>query len=199
MSLVYVGASDPIQTSTWANLPAASSVAGKIYLVSNIGSGGSLWESNGTRWVPMFSRTTLIQNNTTYSLTGTLTETTLATVSIPGNLMSANGQLSIISLWSCTNNANAKAMKIQVGSGYFANITTTATNAVHNFSMIINAGATNSQVAGNLATAGFGSSSLTPATASVDTTVDWTFDFRAQLVNVADNVSLISYTVILGE
>src|SRR3990167_1067353 len=48
-----------IHSSTWANIPAASTVfAGTQWRVTDIGSAGSIWVSNATRWSPLGGRLT---------------------------------------------------------------------------------------------------------------------------------------------
>src|SRR5882757_8754527 len=42
-------------------------------------------------------------------LTGSTSETVLATIPIPANLLGANGQLRIKAQWSCTSSAGTKA------------------------------------------------------------------------------------------
>lgn len=51
------------QTVTFANLPtAATSNAGMIFNVSDVGVNGSLWRSNGTLWSPLNGSVTLLQH-----------------------------------------------------------------------------------------------------------------------------------------
>ena len=67
---------------TWANKPATAPL-GQIICITDVGENGSLWRGNGTKWIKL-NAFVLYSNSTTTSLTGTTTETTLATIPIKG-------------------------------------------------------------------------------------------------------------------
>ena len=60
--------------STFASLPAPASVTGQIFFVSDVGKNGSLWRSNGTKWVLVQGETVLAEGATPVCLspTGTI-------------------------------------------------------------------------------------------------------------------------------
>lgn len=141
----------------------------------------------------------LDKDGTQRSLTGSTTETTLDTVTIPAGTLGANGVVEIIALWTLTNNANNKTPIIRFGgvSGtqYLAPVlTTTATFRSH--VTIQNRNATNSQIGMNPATGtAFGTTTLAPQTSAVDTTAAVDIVFRGLLANAADSIALESMLV----
>lgn len=104
----------------WTNRPSASSVIGELIYITNVGIGGSYWISNGTYWSPLNGEVTLAQSGAAYPMTGAATEQVMATYTLPGGLMSANGQLEITHFWNVTNSANNKTVRVKhsaVGGG----------------------------------------------------------------------------------
>ncbi|QDV34903.1 hypothetical protein [Tautonia plasticadhaerens] len=182
--------------TTFASLPAAASNTGKVYLVTDV-CNGSLWYSTGTRYKLVNGRCILSSSAVSASITGTLTETTLATVTVPANVLGTNGQLAITSGWSHTNSANTKTLRVRydgAGGTAFSSfaLTTAATSRV--YTTIQNRNATNSQggVGGGVT---FGTSSSTAVTASVDTTAATTLALTGQLSNTGETITLESATV----
>lgn len=118
---------------TWSQRPNASQYQNEIIYISDIGIGGSYWTSNGTYWSPLNGEVTLAQTGAATSVTGTTSETVLATYTLPGGLMSANGQIEIIHFWNVPSTANNKQIRVRhssVGGGiagdiYYYNAVTT--------------------------------------------------------------------------
>lgn len=134
-------------------------------------------------------------------LTGTTSETILATVTIPANAMGANGIIRVHTTWSYTNSANNKILKVRFGgiggTAYFNTTSTTTASFKHVFEMH-NRGATNSQVSGTSSgsTAGIWSSSTCSITTSaVDTTAAVDLVFTGQLATAAETIALECYLV----
>lgn len=130
------------------------------------------------------------------SITGTTTETTLATCTIPANAIGPNGQIEIQALWSTTNSANTKTLRIKFGSaGYFATGVTSVATA-QTITRIANRNANNSQVGGPSASFGpSGSSTSAAVTSAIDTTSAVSLTFTAQLGNTSETITLESYVV----
>jgi hypothetical protein len=84
--------------------------------VTDIGANGALFISNGTIWRPLNGSCVLAASSVAASFTGSTTETTITTVTIPANLVTANAALEIETLWSFTSNANNKTPIIKIGS-----------------------------------------------------------------------------------
>lgn len=137
------------------------------------------------------------QSGAPASITGTLTETTLATVTVPAKAMGTAGALRISALWSTTNNANNKTLSIRLG-GTVISAPVIASQA--SFSEIItlrNRGVTNSQVTSpsTATTGGIGVSTSAVTTTAIDTTGVLALTITATLANVADTATLESYSV----
>jgi hypothetical protein len=101
-------------------------------------------------------------------------EDTLATVNVPANAMGANGCLIIQTVWSYTNGANLKTMRVRFlsttfNAPYFAVGATTFASTAASME-ICNRNATNSQISRVLNATGPGNSTSLPFTGSVDTT-----------------------------
>ena len=56
------------KTSAFASLPAASGVTNQIYQVTDVGISGSLWQSNGTTWVPVNGKASLYDSSIPFVL-----------------------------------------------------------------------------------------------------------------------------------
>lgn len=134
------------------------------------------------------------------SVTGTTSETTLATCTVPANAMGANGVLRITAVWSNNNSANTKSFRVKFPGTSGTNYLTlnTTTNISHRMqAQIANRNATNSQVGMSASTSqtGWASSSVALATSTADTTADQDVSFRAQLANGSDTATLESLLV----
>lgn len=143
--------------------------------------------------------TLLQQSAAAAALTGTTTETALATISIPGNAMGANGSIVIHSSWSHTNSANNKNARARIGgiSGtVFMNYTDTTTATLTDLRHIANRNATNSQAvsaSNGGATGGFGASASTLSAPAQDTTANFDIVLTGQLANSGETITLESY------
>ncbi|NIE67475.1 hypothetical protein [Burkholderia sp. Ax-1719] len=141
----------------------------------------------------------LAQSAVRQSVTGTLTETTLATVTIPANAVGPNGGIRITSLWSFTNDSNTKTQRIYLGGtggALFQNTANGTAAVLQQFTMIRNRGASNSQV-GFVSTfdGGFASNANALVTSAIDMTQAQTLVFTGLLTNTGDTVALEAYTV----
>jgi len=179
-----------ISEYTWANKPSVAPL-GQIICVTDVGENGVLCRGNGTKWVRMHT-VRYYDLAAAVSLTGTIAETTLATMTIKGGLMGAKGKLKIWPLFSAPNNANNKSFYIKLGGVAFISITYT-TNAVSSqvLCVIRNTNSESSQVAfssGN--SSGVGNSSVAVTTASINTAADVTLTVSAALGNASDTVTL---------
>jgi len=184
-----------ISEYTWANKPSVAP-SGQIICVTDVGENGALFRGNGTNWVRMHS-VRYYDLAAAVSLTGTTTETTLATITVKGGLMNAKGKLKMWPLFSCTNNANTKLFFIRIGGAVF-NAISYSTNAlsVQFLSVVRNINSESVQLAfssGN--TIGLGNSSIAVTSASVDTAADFTIAISATLANSGDTFTLHSFFV----
>lgn len=139
----------------------------------------------------------LARGTTQLSVTGTTSQTTLATVTLPAGAMGPNGVVHIRSLWSAgANNANAKTARVRLdgntmSSGALANNLTYSDDR-----KIINRNNASSQLFLNTASSPFGVSTTalgTQATNTANAARDITF--TGQLADGADTMSLEYYEV----
>lgn len=188
--------------TTFVNRPTASLMSGKIIYMTDIGPAGSYWISNGTRWQPLGGSCLLAISQVASSVTGTASETVLASVTIPAGLMSENGQLEIFMLWSHTNAATARNLRSRFGTDPLAgtiyyNPSISTTNTTQSFMIIKNNNATNSQYGfPNSTGAGYATSTGTLITSSWNTaTTNHVLAFNGALVDTSQTITLEGYSI----
>lgn len=141
----------------------------------------------------------LAQSAVAVPLTGTASETALATIAIPAGTIGPNGSLRITTLWSHTNSANNKTWRIRlggIGGTAFAAVVRSTTATDHDIRIIRNRGSASSQVALTAGTGvGFGTSGSAPVTGSVDTASAQDLVLSGQLANTGETITLEAYTV----
>lgn len=135
------------------------------------------------------------------SVTGTLTETTLATVTIPGGTIGANGRLRITTLWTFTGSTNAKVLRVRLGgingTSFLGHSQATAANVVARAQIeIANRNSESSQVGytgGNVTT--WGASTAAVTTGTRNTAADQDLLFTGTLTNTGETITLEYYIV----
>lgn len=136
------------------------------------------------------------QDATAQSITGTLTETTLATITIPAGSLGPNGSFEIETLWTVTNSANTKTLRVKLGSTAFANIAATTSASAQLHTRVANRNSAASQVGFPSAnSSGFGVSSAAVTTGAVDTSQDAIVTITGQLASAGETITLESYVV----
>lgn len=188
--------------TTFVNRPTASLMSGKIIYMTDIGPAGSYWISNGTRWQPLGGSCLLAISQVASSVTGTASETVLASVTIPAGLMSENCQLEVFMLWSHTNAATARNLRSRFGTDPLAgtiyyNPSISTTNTTQSFMIIKNNNATNSQYGfPNSTGAGYATSTGTLITSSWNTaTTNHVLAFNGALVDTSQTITLEGYSI----
>ncbi|MBI5562763.1 MAG: hypothetical protein HY894_07945 [Deltaproteobacteria bacterium] len=133
--------------------------------------------------------------HTPSSVTGTVNETELYNCVLPANTLGLNGALRIKTLWSYTNSANAKTIKVKFGGTAFLNAAPTTTSSTQAQTFVHNRNSASSQIAywGGLTT--FGSVTSGNVTAAIDTTVDQVISITGQLANTGETITLESVVV----
>lgn len=130
------------------------------------------------------------------SWTGDTAENVLLTVDVPP--MGKNSYLDFSSLWSVTNNANNKIVRVRLGGASGTVLmqwtATTIATIIDINRKTLNRGATNSQISSN-ALSFVGTSTGNPLTSSIETNAGTTLVFTVQLANAADTASL-EYAVV---
>ena len=197
----------PLKTSTWASRPTTAQV-GDLITITDIGPVDEVFKWTGSRWAPLNGQCLIYSTNTTVSVTSTSSETELGSVTIPGGLMSANGILEISSLWSVTNNANTKTIRIKLGetsdpaTGGTSFLSRSETSILyHQHLMIIRASnSTTSQksTTPSLGT-GFGVSTAAKQTGSYDTSTDKKLFMTGTLSVTSDTVILRGWRLMYKE
>lgn len=177
-----------ISEYTWANKPSVAP-NGQIICVTDVGENGSLWRGNGTKWVRL-NPIKIFSLSAPFSLTGSTSGVTLATITIPAGLLGANGKLKIYPLWATTNNANVKTLR-----AFFSGSTcTTMTSlSVPNNSGLVIIRNTNNEAAQKCSSglvAGIGSSTGSIASITIDTTAATTITITGQLAVGTDTLTL---------
>ena len=129
-------------------------------------------------------------------VTGTTNETTLATIGIPASAMGINGYTRIWTLWTATNSANNKTIRVRLGgSVVFSSVVTTTPNG-STVVEIWNRGALNSQISNNSSTgAGLGFTGNAWTTTAIDMSVAQNITITGQLANSGETITLEAYTV----
>lgn len=159
--------------------------------VSSIGTSGG--------GIGLKSSGVLAQSGAASSITGSVALTPLASLIIPASAMGSNGKIRYSFRFTWTNNANNKTMSITIGGVTVYTRTRTTNNADAFVMELINRGVQNSQIETTLvASAGAsysGNASAAVTTFAIDTSVQQTMVFSAQLANAADTVTLEGYSV----
>lgn len=139
--------------------------------------------------------TTIAVSAVAVPLTGTLIETTLATIALAAGAMGPNGIVRIWHLWSYTNSGNAKTPRIKFGgTAIFAPAPTTQ-NSGQGVVLVRNRNAQYSQITGPAAYFGVGGIATAPITMAIDTSIAQNILFTGQLANVGDTLTLEGYQV----
>ena len=180
--------SKQIQDYTWANKPIVAPL-GQIICVTDIGENGILCRGNGTKWVRMHN-IRYYDLGAAVSLTGTTSETTLASFTVNGGLMGAKGKLKIWPLLSMTNNANSKTLKLKMNGNVIYGNTRTNEAHIQFLSVVRNTNSESSQKISSGITAGLGASTAAIMALSVDTSVDFIISVTGQLSSAGDTLTL---------
>lgn len=133
------------------------------------------------------------------SHTGDTAEFALATIAIPGGSMGPNGVMRVRLLFSYTNSANAKTLRMRLGgpSGTaFLNVGVTTTAAYATEKDIQNRNAQDSQIGAPAnSSSASANTSAGVVTAAVDTSVNQDLVITGQLADAGETVTLRSYIV----
>ena len=180
--------SKQIQDYTWANKPSVAP-SGQIICVTDVGENGSLWRGDGTKWVRL-NPIKIFSLSAPVVLTGTTSATTLATITIPAGLIGANGKLKIYPLWSTTNNANNKILRVNIGG--LICTTMASQNFPNNSGLVIirNINSESVQKCSSGLVAGIGSSFGSIASITIDTTAATNISLAGQLAVGTDTLTL---------
>ena len=154
------------------------------------------WENSGSSSSGI---TVFAQSAVAVSGAADANENTLATITIPGGTIGANGSVRIWTSWTLTNSVNNKTMRIRLGgiSGtqFMAYIATTSAsfNAVRSIS---NRNSQSSQVGSMpIGSSSFDISTGSLPTGTVDTSIDQTLVITGQKATAGETLTLERYLV----
>ena len=174
--------------STWANKPAIAPL-GQIICITDVGENGSLWRGNGTKWVRL-NPIKIFSLSAPVPLTSSTSVATLATITIPAGLMGANGKLKIYPLWSTTNNANIKTLRLNIGGTLCSTMVSQSIPNNSGLLIIRNINSESVQKCSSGLVAGIGPSSGSIASPTVDTSAATTITITGQLAVDTDTLTL---------
>ena len=134
-------------------------------------------------------------NNQAVTHTGNLVDTTLRSFTLPAGSLGPNGQLRVWSLWTVTNNANVKTLRVKLGGVSFSNVQVTTNLSYQLLTLVRNRNSQNAQI-GQPSTnfGGVGATTFGVLTAVVNTAVAQTVELSALLANAADSVTLEAFS-----
>jgi hypothetical protein len=144
--------------------------------------------------LPRFLPKPPIAYSTPVNNTGSTTNNTLRTETIKGGQMGPNSSLRITHLWSYTNNANTKTVRLVVGGVTVIQSSFTTTGVFQAETVIRNRGALNAQSYVGGGYFGFSTGGAI-ATMAIDTSQDFTVVFTAQNGVGTDTITLEGYIV----
>jgi len=173
---------------TWANKPSVAP-NGQIICITDVGENGVLCRGDGTKWVRL-SQIHFYDLTAAVALTGTTVETTLATITIPAGLIGISGKVKLYPLYSMTNNANNKVLRVKL-NGSLAFYAATSNNS-HSSALVIirNIGSESVQKSSTGVVSGLGNTGTALNTLAIDTSVATTITVTGQLTNSADTMTL---------
>lgn len=138
----------------------------------------------------------IFQSASNSAVTGTTAETTLATITIPADAIGPNGSVEVDCWWSITSSANNKTTRIKVAGNIISFTAATTSAVMAQRGRLANRNSRTSQITGlPSVAAGFGSSSTSMSTFSIDTAIAQDITITAQLANASDTINLESYVV----
>lgn len=189
----YPSSNAPAQYSgPWAGRQAANNAAGQYAFFTMPDGRKVAMVSDGSRWRPVHAYAVLQPNA---SVTGTLTETTLATVSIPGTLLGSDGAVRITAIFGFTGTAGIKTMRAKFGGVTFVNSGPAASTLSASINRTIANLTASSQVAVPITAAEGNPQGSSPVVGAADTTLDQPLVITVQLANIADSATLYKLIV----
>jgi len=138
----------------------------------------------------------LASSSAASSITGTVSETTLGTVTVPANAMGRNGLLRVTTVWSYTESANNKTLRVNAcGANYMEAFgsTSLAESIQHQFT-IQNQNSAAVQV-GFESPQAFTYSGNARRQTTQNTTAAHNITWAATLANTGETITLVSYLV----
>lgn len=185
---------------TWATKPAPADYIGSAF-ISDIGVGGSYWTSNGTVWKPINGSIVLAETAVAGAAhTGTLTDTTLATINLPADILALTGTIVVETKVTANVVSTATVMYAKLDNTVFSGIgigVVTTAGVGHKFECQ-NRNSRTSKLGNNGAVHGYsGASGTAWTTLTVDTTGAVDLTITCAHGNVGSTVTLEAYRITL--
>lgn len=133
------------------------------------------------------------------SVPNTTTETTLATIVLPGNTMSKKGHLRIDLVMNCAGGSGNKTTRVKFGSSTVQSITSTTSLNQHSLVVIRNANSKAAQIVQGSATQGYNNSASSVQSLTADTALPVTILITGQKATGTDTLTLAAYSITLVE
>lgn len=171
-----------------ANAIVAGSAAGLYYTVMSSTTVGQVFNNTYTSGIPATPASpTAFVTTGPGAFAGSIARQTLITLTLPGGLMGLNGSLDLESLWSATNNANAKTPTVVFGGNDVSTSALTSAAAIHDTRLIMNKASAALQIAqAGAATGGWGSAGSASTYLAVNTAADVTLKYDLQKATATD-------------
>jgi hypothetical protein len=171
-----------------------NTATGNVFQCVTSTTGAAVW-----RHVPRV----LGQGGAAAALTGTTSETTLASVTVKGGAMGVQGQIMVHSSWSYTNSANNKNARLRIGGlagTVCMNYTVTTTATLVDLRRVANRNSASSQTVTASSgghTGGFGTSANALPAPVQNTANDFDLVLTGQLASAGETITLESWTMTL--
>lgn len=132
------------------------------------------------------------------SITGSVAETTLATVIVPAGVMGTSGALRVWTFWSFSGTNGTRSVRVRFsgasGTQYLAVSNASTINSFFDCRIIANSNSASSQV-GNQVSSPFGGTTTAKQTGSANTAAQTSVVITGQLGNSSDTIVLEWYCV----
>jgi len=188
-------------TYTWATKPLASAYIGTAF-ISDIGVGGSYWISNGTVWKPMNGYVVIAESAVAgTSHTGTLVDTTLATINLPAGILGLTGTVVVEAKLTANIITTTSIINYKIGGTVFSGVGTgvVTTCGIGHKQECQNRNSQSTKLGSNGTVHGYSGVSGTAWIAlTVDTSVSQDVTITCAHGNVGSTVTLESYRVYLA-
>lgn len=130
------------------------------------------------------------------SHTGDTTEWTAATIAVDAGAMGANGILRVTTLWTTTNSANNKTLRVKYDTTAFLAHVATAQASQRHQTIIQNRNSESAQVSSNAANSNdFASTASAVTTGTVNSALAKNITITGQLATAGETVTLEGYLV----
>ena len=180
----------------WASRPAASASTGMTIIVTDIGADGvgSLWRSDGALWRRLHP-IRFYDLGAPVTVTNTTVETTVASVTIPGNALGPSGKIKIWPLITMTNSANNKTIKFTLGGQTLYSAVGFASMVQMAQLIVIRNKKASTQVSVNGQASGIGNTTGSIGTGTVDTTTDQTLAMTVKMAALGETITIDGFFV----